>query len=414
MKRLMILFANGFPYNNAEPFLWHEYPLYKDYFDKVLVISGCRSTDKQNTIADDPFFEFLPDNTMDGGFVAVLRAIPSVLRDPMFYWELKQLMITRACTPKKLRALLAMALCANRRAVLAHRWLSRHPAYTLQVIYAYWMHIPAYAAIRLKQISHSFCPAVTRAHGYDLYAERAKNGYQPFHRQIFENIDRIAVVSQHGNAYLERVYGQSSKISVHRLGAIDHQTLNPTADRSLLRIVSCSRAVPVKRLHCVIDALCKLQNISVHWIHFGDGDELEALIRSAEEQLPDHITAEFPGSVDNQQIYQTYAHTPFHAFVNVSESEGLPVSIMEAMSFGIPVLATAVGGTPEVVEHGRSGFLLPKEQPAQALADCLMRLYALAEPEYLAMRQAAREAYVRSCRIPDNYHRFLSQLCGRT
>lgn len=413
MKRLMILFANGFPYNNAEPFLQHEYPLYKDYFDKVLVISGCRSTDDPHSIPDDPVFEFLPDNTLDGGLTAVLRAIPSVLRDPMFYRELKHLLMTKACTPQKLRAVLAMALCANRRAVLAKRWLSRHPAYRPQVIYSYWMHIPAYAAVRLKQIGDLSCPAVTRAHGYDLYAERTKTGYQPFHRQIFEKIDRIAVVSQHGKAYLERAYGQSGKIFVHRLGAVDHQALNPASDRSLLRIVSCSRVVPVKRLHLVVDALCKLKQTPVHWTHLGGGDGLETLIRYAAETLPAHVTAEFPGFVDNQQVYQRYEQMSFHAFVNVSESEGVPVSVMEAMSFGIPVLATAVGGIPELVEHGRSGFLLPKEHAEQALAACLMRLRTLPEPEYLAMRQAARTAYVQSYRIPDNYHRFLSQICDR-
>ena len=47
-------------------------------------------------------------------------------------------------------------------------------------------------------------------------------------------------------------------------------------------------------------------------------------------------------------------------FVNVSSSEGLPVSIMEAFSFGVPVVATKVGGIPEIVDE-KCGILIPKE-----------------------------------------------------
>ena len=54
---------------------------------------------------------------------------------------------------------------------------------------------------------------------------------------------------------------------------------------------------------------------------------------------------------------------PVDLFLNVSEYEGVPVSVMEAQSFGIPVIATAVGGTPEIVNE-ENGFLLP-ENPSQ-------------------------------------------------
>jgi len=47
-------------------------------------------------------------------------------------------------------------------------------------------------------------------------------------------------------------------------------------------------------------------------------------------------------------------------FINVSETEGIPVSIMEAQSAGIPVLATNVGGTSEIVDQ-ENGFLVPND-----------------------------------------------------
>jgi len=58
-------------------------------------------------------------------------------------------------------------------------------------------------------------------------------------------------------------------------------------------------------------------------------------------------------------------------FALPSVSEGMPIAIMEAMAFGLPVVATAVDGTPEVVFNGETGILVPPRSPArlaQALA----------------------------------------------
>jgi glycosyltransferase involved in cell wall biosynthesis len=75
-------------------------------------------------------------------------------------------------------------------------------------------------------------------------------------------------------------------------------------------------------------------------------------------------------------------------FVLPSRSESFPNALLEAMAAGVPVVASAVGGVLELVEHGRTGTLIPPGN-AQALADSLCGL--VAEPSRgIAMARAAR------------------------
>ena len=73
-----------------------------------------------------------------------------------------------------------------------------------------------------------------------------------------------------------------------------------------------------------------------------------------------------------------------------SRQEGLPVSLLEAMAHGCPVVATRVGGIPQLVEHGRTGLLVPPRDPA-ALRAAIETV--LADPEL--GRRMGREARAR-------------------
>ena len=76
-------------------------------------------------------------------------------------------------------------------------------------------------------------------------------------------------------------------------------------------------------------------------------------------------------------------------FVLASHWEGLGVAVMEALALGLPVVATAVGGVPEVVEHGREGLLVPPRQPRK-LAAALVALLTNADHRQQMGEAAAR------------------------
>ena len=93
------------------------------------------------------------------------------------------------------------------------------------------------------------------------------------------------------------------------------------------------------------------------------------------------------GHVPWQKLADLYRHAG--VFVMPSHYETFGISVIEAMAFGLPVVATHVGGLPEVVEDGVTGILVPPKD-SKALAEALLQL--LRDPDLSArMGQAGRE-----------------------
>lgn len=414
MKRAMILFAKGFPYNGSEPFLEAEYPKYKEYFDHVLVVTGCKKGEKPTRQVEDDTLEFINDYTLSGDVCSILQAVPLMLSDRMFYREIAQLIREKRFTFGRFRQLLVISLCGNHRALQARKWMRNHPEYHVDVIYSYWLQTTAYAAVRLKQLEKlDDAFSISRTHRFDLYAERMKSNYLPFQGQMVEQLDEIASISLDGKQYLESKYGTNHNISICHLGAQDRGITNPASARNTLRIVSCARAVPIKRLDRIVEALKEIKDIPIEWTHIGGGECLDP-IREAARELPDNIHVKFTGTVSNDEVYQTYSAEPFHVFVNVSKSEGVPVSIMEAMSFSIPVIATAVGGTAELVDEGKNGFLLDENFRTEELIALLYKFYQMPEEEYARFRIDARSKFKTQYDAEHNYAEFVKGLEEKT
>ncbi len=118
----------------------------------------------------------------------------------------------------------------------------------------------------------------------------------------------------------------------------------------------------------------------------------------------------FAGEVKNRELMDFYARTPVDCFVNTSSSEGLPVSIMEACSFGIPVLATDVGGTSEIVREGKNGFLLKPDFAPGELAQRIRELIRMPQSEKQALRGASRQIWQDNFCSETNYRKFARAL----
>ncbi|MDP5170911.1 MAG: glycosyltransferase, partial [Bacteroidia bacterium] len=278
------------------------------------------------------------------------------------------------------------------------------------IISSYWLNSWLLFPLAWRERNKASLLIVSRAHNYDLYHKRAFGHYHHFRPWLFKRLDGIYSDSQAGSDYMASLYDRhSAKFKTAYLGVPDPITLNPnnTATQGSFRIICTANLIPLKRVDMVVEALA-LQQTNIRFDLFGDGPE-RGKIEAIAADLPANIDMHLHGRVGSPHIQQWYQEEPVDLFVLTSTYEGLPVSIMEAFSYGVPCLATDVGGVSEAI-NGKNGWVLPADLTPEILADHLAKFIALGEAQHEAYRQAARATFDRQFSAEKNYRDYHDEL----
>lgn len=408
-KNRLILISNAFPYGNWEAYLETEVKYY-DCFDEVLVLALQIRKSHQKTVRSLPEKFSVCPVTYASKLTYLLNSI-CALFDKNFYAEFVKLVKQRRLSCRALVKLFVFFSRAHYETRIIKRYLRKHGLVndgSRGVIYSYRFEYQPYIGILLKKFFPQY-KSVARAHGYDLYEERNTAKYIPMREFILQRLDRLYLISEDGYSYIaEKFPPFKEKLCVSRLGTLDYGVTEVKQNDSF-HIVSCSNVVPVKRLNLLVEALKNI-NLNIIWTHYGAGMLLDDLILQCKD-MPENIQCVFRGQIDNSALMSEYKEKPYHLFVNVSESEGIPVSIMEAMSFGMPCIATDVGGSREIVFNRKNGILLPKDFSVEQLASFITMFASMDEALYQQYRVSARQTWEAYYSAEKNYPQFVHELC---
>ena len=135
------------------------------------------------------------------------------------------------------------------------------------------------------------------------------------------------------------------------------------------RLLTVGRLIPHKRIAGVIDAVSKMNNARL--IIVGDGP-LKRNLQALVERLALDNRVFLAGRLKQIEVWSLLARYAETLVLN-SVYEGFPHILLEAAYFGVPIVATAVGGTPELVENGKTGVLIHPDSPEDLLS-ALQRL----------------------------------------
>jgi glycosyltransferase involved in cell wall biosynthesis len=182
--------------------------------------------------------------------------------------------------------------------------------------------------------------------------------------------DRVIVPS----CYLGRWVTQWG-ISEDRLSVI-YNALEPMNDvqaasvplPTLMNVATASRLIPLKRIDKVIEAIAQCEGVGL--VIIGDGPERRPLEKAAGASGLDGRVY-FAGQRSKREALSLMAACDL--LVLNSTHEAFPHVILEAMSLGLPVIATTVGGTPEIIQDGENGRLIAPDATG-ALTDVLLKL----------------------------------------
>lgn len=279
--------------------------------------------------------------------------------------------------------------------------------------YSYWMTDDAMAIAMLNKDNH-INQAFTRSHGYDVYEARNEFNFLPGRHLIKKNLNKLFFISESGLKHFVDTQGFFSKCELARLG-VEEQVYKNSQISNTLNIVSCSFIHTVKRIELLIDTLLAVnKNINIHWTHIGTGLNeqfwTDAISYSKRLLNNPNIQYNMVGEKSNEEILDFYLTSKIDFLINVSASEGIPVTMMEAMSFGIPVIALKVGGIPEIVKDGFNGFLAPESATDKEIAVLIEHFRKLNQSEIDQLRHNAYETWKTKFNAKQNYTSFVNKL----
>lgn len=376
---ILVIFTSSYPCDHSPErvFLETELKILSERFEKIILVPKTCSEKR---------LPILPDIELDRTYAAslqrigVFHAVWNIIRSSFFYEELRSrpAILLQPSALARLARYLVVAM-QTRAWVLAWSKRTGHDQSNV-LFYTYWFDSAA-MGIGLAKTEIPLLKVVSRAHGYDLYEDRYGVPYLPCRTQALERVDLVFPDSKAGVDYLHNLYPDfRSKVEMALLGVEESVEKSSASSDGVFRIVSCAVIRPVKRIELIMESVAWAARMRpsqrFEWHHFGNGqlpDAREDLQRRADEIFPANARARLPGYTNQEELLKLYREKPVDVFINASESEGTPVSIMEAISCGIPVIATAVGGNREIVTP-QNGLLLSSNPEPEEIARAFFSL----------------------------------------
>jgi glycosyltransferase involved in cell wall biosynthesis len=400
--RTCYLFTQSYPYGSGEVFVKQEINYLAANFDEVFIFPYARL----NGPAD-----MLPGNVrVVNLFDGHLKKMSIAEKNRSFFLTVQEL---RKVFPKALtnfRWNYSFIIEQYARAKTVQEYLAQQDL-AATVFYSYWFDSWALvlSLVQKQTPQHAF-RFYCRAHGFDVFRDQTRAGYHPFKSLMFEHTAGVYSVSKKGEAYLKEQYPLfSSKIHQRYLGSKDNGLSVLT--KEVFHIVTCAGVRKVKRIDLIPEILAQLpENFEVKWTLIGDGHQLQE-VKEKCKKLKKNISCEFLGSLKNEAVMAFYRDQSVNLFLSVSESEGVPFTMIEAISFGIPLMSTDVGGCAEICNEA-TGVLMNKNIDSREVAEAIAT-FSTSEKNTAAFRMQVRNYWDQKFNAAKNFPAFYDMLSGK-
>jgi glycosyltransferase involved in cell wall biosynthesis len=402
---ILYLLTAEFPFGSGEAFIGNEIHFLSKEFNRVVIICGVKNPSSQRLIPENVEIKAINyDYTFSLLEIIVsifsLRLIIEFILMLFFYKKLPKFGRLKTAVTSNANTIRLKKLYSNE--------IFNSNLKTKKYLYSFWFNDSTHA-ISLMKKENPDLKVFSRAHRWDLYFDQNKYNYLPFRFQTSKYLDTIYSASIEGIQYCKDTWKISkyNNLQLSRLGVAPQKLLPLNISDKI--IVSCSNIISVKRVDKIIESLSYVNTKKLKWIHFGTGPNDDKIKALALKLLNKKMDFEFMGRLENNLLLDWYKKNKPDLFINLSYSEGIPVSIMEAMSFGIPCVVSRVGGCVELVKNS-VGFSVHVDESAKKIGEIIDAFLNLSAFEKTVIRKNTHSHVLENFNANKNYIEFCKSL----
>ncbi len=409
MKKKLILATNNFPYNTGEKaFILPELKRLRAKYD-IVVISHADEEQRKLGYVEQNLLEGMRVLCFPRPVIHVrdkVKAFFSYMGSSDGRQEIREIIGARCNIPMRLYQSLAFyaQAMADQKEIRESGILEKNVPI---IYYSFWNTYYCYSMVREKK-RYQNLKIISRLHGFDLYHDRVPGGRQPMKHQMEAGADSLVFLGGFAEKYyreqIQKGITQGTKLYVCPLGTEAPARRMPPKQGMEWQLLSCSDVIPLKRVERIVDGLAAVTGEAIHWTHIGGGSELDKLKEYAERKLSqkNNIKYTFAGQMTHEEVIRYYETEQVDCFITTSSTEGIPMSIMEAMSYSIPVIATSVGGIPEMIQG--NGILLSANPEGEEVAAALTEMCGKDIEVMLAWKNKSYELWEQRFAIETTAH----------
>jgi len=235
--------------------------------------------------------------------------------------------------------------------------------YDIDIIHSHWIVPQGLVGMVCKKIRHK--PHIVSSHVADAQVFCRWSILKPVIRLILSGTDFLTTNSTYTKNIIENLLPLPCPSRVIPMGVIAPEEMSDhTSITDLPRILYVGRLIEWKGVDTLVRVMVQVLQEKPHAILtiVGIGEELGNLEKLVQELgIEDHI--EFLGQVNNERLLDLYSGASVLVLPSRSSRgmvmEGLGVVLLEAMSYGVPVIGSNVGGIPDIIDDGKNGYLFP-------------------------------------------------------
>lgn len=231
---------------------------------------------------------------------------------------------------------------------------------------------PSLVAVLIKEFYNSNPRFAFTFHAHDIFFENR------WFNLFIKECDVAFSISNYNIQYVKNKYLESDKIVLSRLGVSIPKSLKEysSSDSTNFTIGFLSWFVKKKGLFYLLDAISNLKNdLKIKVLLAGDGPEKENVLSYIQENKLDSVI-EYLGTVNEEQKVEFYNSIDVFVLPSISfedDQDGIPVVLMEAISYRLPIISTNVSGIPEICIDNFNGFLI-NERSSREIEEKIRRL----------------------------------------